>query len=287
MLIYYYNDIKTTIIKTNHKEEKVNMSTEKELIITEGESAMAEIKSTVTKSKKGNLFREKYELLKQSRDGVLFIGQVDDNPVFSHQKNAENFYDVSLKVKRTNSEKETFDFLNAVISDYIVEDVDGLKGKTIVVAGELRSRYDEDKRLCVQIFAENVEIVKDTTAHRNIVYVNARLSKDPVPRKTPRRKMDITDLFLKKETPHGVNYYFPAIAWRRNAVFSGRLHADNMVSIFGRLQSRDYVKKDSPTDKRTVHEISITQIELIPTAKNEEQETDAPPNTKGKQTVTW
>lgn len=244
---------------------KTFMSTEKELLVTEGESATSVTKLADVKVKTKDIFREKFETL-NTANSVLLIGHVEDNPVYTHSKNAEKFYEITLKVKRNNQKKESFDLLDVVISDYIVEDVMGLEKKTIVVVGELRSRYNDDNRLCVQVFAENVEIVHDNTMHRNIVYVTTGLSKKPIQRLTPSRKMNIADLFLRKEMPHGINYYFPAIAWRRNAIFSGRLTENDTVTIFGRLQSRDYVKKTSEKenkpDIRTLHEISIIRIEL-------------------------
>lgn len=238
------------------------MSTEKDLITPEKESA---IKLADKKVKTKDIFREKFKTL-NTTDGVLLIGQVEDTPVYTHSKNAEKFYEINLKVERNSQKKESFDLLDVVISDYIVEDVMGLENKTIVVMGELRSRYNDDNRLCVQVFAENAEIVPDDTVHRNVVYITTGLSKKPVQRLTPSRKMNIADLFLKKEMPHGINYYFPAIAWRRNAIFSGRLTENDTVNIFGRLQSRDYVKKTTEKgetpDIRTIHEISIIRIEL-------------------------
>ena len=315
------------------------MSTEKELHVTEGDSATA----TYVKPNKKNIFKERYELFEQKKgNAALVVGRVLDKPVFNHKKNAETFYEVSLRVNRDNSKKDSFDILDVIISDYIVEDIEALVGKTLVVSGELRSMYNicttgdkgirgnkkidlvteqkraknknkarnqentelqkeldmngvqkdfetgmkmtdkyaDKNRLCIHVFAESVEIVKDSFNHANYIKLNAVLSKDPVKRRTPSKKMDIADLFLKRNAGRGINYYFPSIAWRRNAIFSERLQRGDEVYIVGRLQSRQYVKKVTEQgerpDRRTVHEISIVSIELVSKVSREsDKEPDA------------
>ena len=59
--------------------------------------------------------------------------------------------------------------------------------------------------------------------------------------------------------PYGKSDYIPCICWGRNAHFASGFEVGNHVQIWGRVQSREYIKKISgeKTIKKTAYEVSI------------------------------
>jgi single-stranded DNA-binding protein len=58
--------------------------------------------------------------------------------------------------------------------------------------------------------------------------------------------------------------YIPCIAWGRNARFVKNLEVGSKVTIVGRIQSREYVKKisETETEQRIAYEVSVSKIEV-------------------------
>ena len=54
------------------------------------------------------------------------------------------------------------------------------------------------------------------------------------------------------------------ICWGRNARFISELKVGKKLQIWGRIQSREYVKKLYKTESevRTVYEVSVSRLEL-------------------------
>ena len=59
--------------------------------------------------------------------------------------------------------------------------------------------------------------------------------------------------------------YIPCIAWGRNAVYSATLDVGNRIAISGRLQSRQYKKRqdDGQVMIKTAYEVSVLQLETF------------------------
>ncbi len=55
--------------------------------------------------------------------------------------------------------------------------------------------------------------------------------------------------------PYGKSDYIPCILWGRNARFAANFEVGSRVQIWGRIQSREYVKRleDDRTEKRTAY----------------------------------
>jgi single-stranded DNA-binding protein len=56
--------------------------------------------------------------------------------------------------------------------------------------------------------------------------------------------------------------YIPCIAWGRNARFVKTLQVGDRVAVSGRIQSREYQKKLSETDVKTMtaYEVSVSKL---------------------------
>lgn len=190
------------------------------------------------------------------------MGYVEDAPVFSHRVMDEDFYKFNVRVPRLS---ETEDVLPVTISEKLICPwlKDGVK---VRVTGQLRSynKYtDTGTHLVLTVFVKEIDLAElGTGENPNEIFINGFICKPPVYRKTPFGR-EITDLIVAVNRAFNRSDYIPAIAWGRNAVFAEKLDVGTNVQIWGRLQSREYVKRLSETESetRTAYELSITKIE--------------------------
>ena len=90
------------------------------------------------------------------------------------------------------------------------------------------------------------------------------MCKRPVYRKTPLGR-EIADILLAVNRPYGKSDYIPCICWGRNARYASNFDVGEHVRIFGRIQSREYVKKlsETQTETRIAYEVSVSKLECV------------------------
>ena len=139
----------------------------------------------------------------------------------------------------------------------------------ITVQGQFRSynRHEERKnRLVLSVFAREIEFVDETpeSSKTNQIYLDGFICKEPIYRKTPLGR-EIADLLLAVNRPYGKSDYIPCICWGRNARFASNFTVGTRCEIWGRIQSREYIKKISEEDaqKRVAYEVSVSKLELL------------------------
>ncbi len=197
-------------------------------------------------------------------NNICVTGYVEGDPVFSHRVMDEDFYKFMVRVPRLS---EAEDVLPVTISEKLICPWlrDGVKAR---VAGQLRSynKYtDAGTHLVLTIFVKEIDLAElGTGENPNEIFINGFICKPPVYRKTPFGR-EITDLIVAVNRAFNRSDYIPAIAWGRNAVFAEKLGVGTNVQIWGRLQSREYVKKlsESESETRTAYELSITKIDKV------------------------
>ena len=83
-------------------------------------------------------------------------------------------------------------------------------------------------------------------------------------RKTPLGR-EIAQLLIAVNRPYGKSDYIPCICWGRNARFASGFSVGGHVQVWGRIQSREYMKKIEENDaiKRTAYEVSVSKLEYI------------------------
>ena len=59
--------------------------------------------------------------------------------------------------------------------------------------------------------------------------------------------------------------YIPCICWGRNARYATTFEIGSHVSVIGRIQSREYVKKisEEEAERRIAYEVSVCKIEEL------------------------
>ena len=63
---------------------------------------------------------------------------------------------------------------------------------------------------------------------------------------------------------YGKSDYVPCILWGRNARFAETLEVGTHLEVWGRIQSREYLKRyeDGTEEIRTAYEISVKRLEV-------------------------
>lgn len=194
------------------------------------------------------------------------MGEIVSDFVFSHEIFGEGFYIVDVNVPRLS---DSSDIIPLMVSERLLNVEEDYKGMSIMVQGQFRSynRHEERKnRLVLSVFAREIEFVDETpeSSKTNQIYLDGYICKEPVYRKTPLGR-EIADLLLAVNRPYGKSDYIPCICWGRNARFASNFTVGTRCEIWGRIQSREYMKRLSEDDaeKRVAYEVSVSKLELM------------------------
>ena len=192
------------------------------------------------------------------------MGEIASEFVFSHEVFGEGFYMVDILVKRLSNSS---DRIPVMISERLVDVTQDYQGEYIQILGQFRSynRHEEKKnRLVLSVFAREISFVEEESdkMKTNQIFLDGYICKMPVYRKTPLGR-EIADMLVAVNRPYGKSDYIPCICWGRNARFSSTFEVGGHVQVWGRIQSRDYMKKldGDITDKRTAYEVSVSKLE--------------------------
>ena len=205
-------------------------------------------------------------------NNVELVGEIVSDFSFSHESFGEAFYFVDVAVKRLS---ETFDYLPLLISEHLIDVNSDCIGKTIHVNGQFRSfnLHEEKKnRLILSVFVRELGLLDeiDEDMKTNQIFLDGYICKDPIYRKTPLGR-EVADLLLAVNRSYGKSDYIPCICWGRNARFASKFKIGEHIQIFGRIQSREYMKKINETEaeKRIAYEVSVSRIEAVDHGKEE------------------
>ncbi len=195
---------------------------------------------------------------------VSIMGRIASGFTFSHQVYGEGFYLVDLLVKRLSDSE---DRIPLMVSERLVDVTQDYEGEYIMVQGQFRSynRHEEKKnRLVLSVFVRELSFVEeaDDSIKTNQIFLDGYICKPPVYRKTPLGR-EIADLLLAVNRPYGKSDYIPCICWGRNARYASAFEVGGHVLLWGRIQSREYIKKlnENQTEKRTAYEVSVSKLE--------------------------
>ena len=195
---------------------------------------------------------------------VSIMGKVASGFTFSHQVYGEGFYLVDVLVKRLSDSE---DRIPLMVSERLVDVTQDYEGEYIMVQGQFRSynRHEEKKnRLVLSVFVRELTFVEeaDDSIKTNQIFLDGYICKPPVYRKTPLGR-EIADLLLAVNRPYGKSDYIPCICWGRNARYASAFEVGGHVLIWGRIQTREYIKKlgENETEKRVAYEVSVSKLE--------------------------
>lgn len=197
---------------------------------------------------------------------VTMIGEIVSEFEFSHEVYGEGFYLVDISVSRLS---DSVDYIPLMVSERLVDVTQSYIGETISVSGQFRSynTHEEKKnRLILSVFVRELEFVDEIEddIKSNQIYLDGYICKEPIYRKTPLGR-EIADLLVAVNRSYGKSDYIPCICWGRNARYASSFEVGSHVEVYGRIQSREYIKKigEEQTEKRVAYEVSVNKIEFL------------------------
>ena len=206
---------------------------------------------------------------------LTLVGKVTGEKKFSHEIYGEKFYSFNLSIPRLSGNS---DIIPITISERLITDEMLTEGKKLLIKGQFRSynSYENERnKLILTVFAKDVEELKEVEEQEendivrkdettNEVVLIGFVCKKPIYRKTPFGR-EISDILLAVNRAYNKSDYIPCIAWGRNARYVSTFEVGTRLRVWGRVQSREYMKKISETEseKRIAYEVSVSKLEYV------------------------
>ena len=200
-----------------------------------------------------------------SNNQAVIIGSIEEEFKLNHEIYAEKFYTFTLRIPRLSG---AYDDIKVMISERLIMDGTYSVGDKVEINGQFRSyncNEPEKNHLVLTVFARDIAPYCDADAKNpNQLYLNGYICKEPIYRKTPLGR-EIADLLIAVNRSYGKSDYIPCICWGRNARFASGFEVGGHVQVWGRIQSREYVKKlsETETEKRIAYEVSVSKIDFL------------------------
>ena len=238
----------------------VELSTEFEKIYIE---KMIKIERISILQKEGRIFMSDKMF---ENNQVSLVGEIVSELTFSHEVYGEGFYTMEISVRRLS---DYVDYIPVMVSERLIDVEGSYVGQYVYIGGQFRSfnRHEEKKnRLVLSVFARELELISDGCDEdaMNQIFLDGFICKEAIYRKTPLGR-EIADLLVAVNRSYGKSDYIPCICWGRNARFASSFEVGAHVQIWGRIQSRDYVKKinENEAEQRTAYEVSVSKIDFL------------------------
>lgn len=203
-----------------------------------------------------------YEM--NSNNQVTLCGKIVSEFQFSHEVFGEKFYIVTLGMPRDSG--TAVDEIPCMISERLIDIKQNYMGAYVTFTGQYRSfnkEMDNGIKLVLTMFVREFEFHEKNSVTQvvNQAFLDGFIVKPPVYRKTPKGR-EIADLLIAVNRPYGKSDYIPCICWGRNAKFASFMQVGDHITLDGRIQSREYMKKFS--DEKIVpmiaYEVSISKL---------------------------
>ena len=191
---------------------------------------------------------------------VYICGEIVSDATFSHEVYGEGFYEFFVRVARLSGQA---DILPVTLSERLIQGGMLCKGKTLCAIGQFRS-YNKieggKSKLMLTVFVR--ELLDELPGKNpNSILLSGYICKPPVYRTTPFNR-EIADVLIAVNRAYNKSDYIPCIAWGRNARFVKNLTVGDRIAVSGRIQSREYQKKFSETEIKTMtaYEVSVSKL---------------------------
>jgi single-stranded DNA-binding protein len=197
---------------------------------------------------------------------VTVMGEIVSGFTYSHEIFGEGFYMMDVSCKRLS---DSYDTIPVMVSERLMDVTADYTGELICINGQFRSynRHEERKnKLVLSVFAREVQFVDEMeeSSKTNQIFLDGYICKEPIYRKTPLGR-EIADLLLAVNRPYGKSDYIPCICWGRNARYASAFKVGERCAVWGRIQSREYMKRldDENVERRVAFEVSVSKLELV------------------------
>ena len=200
-------------------------------------------------------------------------GVIEEEFVFSHEAWSEKYYKTQVKVVRLSGIE---DHIPIILTESLMNDIPkgSQIGKYVEIGGYIRSVYKMDnnrnRHLRVFLFAKIINIYECEEEleqpNANYIYLEGRISRDVlyIPDFYGKKMSE----FMLKVPRIGTNFEtIPCIVWGKKAKSSSKLKNGDRIFLYGRIQSRQYLKKSltepEQEESKTVYEVFIKNMKKI------------------------
>lgn len=207
-------------------------------------------------------------VMQEKNNKVFISGEIVSEAEFSHEVYGEGFYEMSVLVKRLSGQG---DVLPVTVSERLITDGSLKMGVTINALGQFRSYnklVDGKSKLMLTVFVREL-LDEAPVRNPNSIVLTGYICKPPIYRTTPFNR-EIADILIAVNRSYNKSDYIPCIAWGRNARFAKNLAVGEKIAISGRIQSREYQKRLTDDDIKTLtaYEVSISKLAAYENAEN-------------------
>ena len=206
--------------------------------------------------------------LTEKNNKVFISGEIVSDAEFSHEVYGEGFYEMNVLVKRLSGQG---DILPVTVSERLINNGALKVGSIVNALGQFRSYnklVDGKSKLMLTVFVR--ELLDDAPVRNpNSIVLSGYICKPPIYRTTPFNR-EIADILIAVNRSYNKSDYIPCIAWGRNARFAKNLMVGEKIAISGRIQSREYQKRITDDDVKTLtaYEVSISKLAAYENAEN-------------------
>ena len=198
------------------------------------------------------------------------IGKVVEEFKYSHEYGGIKYYKTLIESKRASG---VADRVPIIISGEELNKVsqESFVGKFIEIAGRYRSyrvKGENDKlHLELALLVASIKFVDgDEKEDTNVVYLEGTIGKDTLVKESPHGRI-ITDFFIVVPKSYKKSDFIPCIAWEQIGLFVNKLAPGTKIKIWGRIQSRKYLKRCSETSEmieKEAYEVSVWRLKKLP-----------------------
>ncbi len=192
---------------------------------------------------------------------AVISGQITDNFRPCPGNRGKNLCMADLAVKRLSG---CIDYIPATIHIKTARAMHNRIGQNMQITGRFSScnYHDPDgSHLNLSLLAHTHVFLDNTANDENSVFLDGFISRPPVFRLTPLGRR-ITELTIAVNYPYMDSDYIPCICWNENALTASLFPCGTHVHAWGRIQSREYLKKINELEicQKTAYEVSIWRI---------------------------
>lgn len=207
----------------------------------------------------------------KSQNLVVLRGTVKTQPELFYEIFGKKFLRMEISSLRKSG---TSDIIPVIISEKILPEEITINSY-IELSGRVQTFNKKDEkanknRTIVSVFAEEIidcgtqiDSIFDDLDDLNEVDFVGYICKEPTYRVTPGGR-EVSDLTIAVNRKYGKSYYIPCVLWGRSARWSKTFSIGDCISLHGRFQSREYVKRiDGIQKTMTAYEISALQVDIL------------------------
>ena len=196
---------------------------------------------------------------------AFISGNISEPFKYKFKKNGERFFETKITTERLS---DTLDEIPVIVSENVLDVSQDYTGVFSIICGRV-STYNKPKgggksKLEVYVFANSISFPEYPTIDSDHVCFDGFVCKPPVLRETPLGRT-VCDFLMAVNRNYIVSDYIPCICWGKTARFMSGIEVGSHVFIQGRLQSRDYIKKisDSEREFKKAYEVSAYKIVVM------------------------